>query len=291
MSKASPGGHLVGPDLPVREYSAKLEEVYLNMHRDLCIMMEIPLTLDSASGIDENMVENFYVARELLEQDFGISESLARTIPALNSGPYVAQCYEWATTEAGREMYEETYGEERKTFDTYGERYLDFIDPVNFWHRLRITGFNIGRCLRIIQTRVAPFSPRVDHDHANYFWLEDRVPALETLDDRLDFLFFPLPDQWGLRGDPYLFCHMAQYAATCELPKISNGLQSLIESLFMELTGRSLEFAEDFCCEPYAVGGMSSGYICPKWWQKEALPLLAARFDALLEPTATKSDA
>ena len=202
MSKASPGGHLVGPDLPVREYSAKLEEVYLNMHRDLCIMMEIPLTLDSASGIDENMVENFYVARELLEQDFGISESLARTIPALNSGPYVAQCYEWATTEAGREMYEETYGEERKTFDTYGERYLDFIDPVNFWHRLRITGFNIGRCLRIIQTRVAPFSPRVDHDHANYFWLEDRVPALEALDDRLDFLFFPLPEPVGLARRP-----------------------------------------------------------------------------------------
>jgi hypothetical protein len=53
-------------------------------------MMEIPLTLSSASCIDENMIESFYSAKGLLEQDFGISASLAHTIPPLNCGSYIA---------------------------------------------------------------------------------------------------------------------------------------------------------------------------------------------------------
>ena len=64
-------------------------------------MMEIPLTMNSASCIDKNMMEIFYRAREPLEQDFGISASLARTIPALDCGSYITSGYQWATKEAG----------------------------------------------------------------------------------------------------------------------------------------------------------------------------------------------
>ena len=62
MSTPSPGSHLLGPNLPVRAYSEALEAEYLNMHRDLCILVEVPNTLNSAACLCEQLEESFYLS-------------------------------------------------------------------------------------------------------------------------------------------------------------------------------------------------------------------------------------
>ena len=175
------------------------------------------------------------------------------------------------------------WGEGQKTFDTHGSRYQDFVNPENFWHRLRTTAHSVERALRIIQSRVAPedLTFEVEYRPSDYFWLEDGAPNLAILEGRLDFIFFPLPDQYGLRGDPYLYCHMAQKAAAINMPMTTREVLSIIEALFEELSGTSVQYEGNFFCETYAFGGMSSGYISTDWWQVVALPLLLQRFDAL----------
>ena len=122
MSRQSPGNHLLGPNRPVRAYSEALEAEYLSMHRDLCILVEMPTTLDSAACLCEQLEESFYTARELLEQDFGISASLARSIPNPICDQFIVSCQARATTDKGQAQYMEWYGDECKTFDTHGTR-------------------------------------------------------------------------------------------------------------------------------------------------------------------------
>jgi molybdenum cofactor cytidylyltransferase len=63
-------------------------------------------------------------------------------------------------------------------------------------------------------------------------------------------------------------------------PTTSEELASVIKEAFEELTGFPLSHADPVYVEKYSHGGMSSGYVNPKFWRETALPLLQSRFMA-----------
>ncbi|MGP5117714.1 hypothetical protein [Corynebacterium casei] len=102
-------------------------------------------------------------------------------------------------------------------------------------------------------------------------------------------LFADKPEQWGLRGDPYLWDDMAQDLAHSEFPGDSSEVEKLIKESFGRLTGRRIdrqatEFDPSsirFYIEKYSHGGMSSGMVSLIWWRKYGLPLLLERYQSL----------
>ena len=87
-------------------------------------------------------------------------------------------------------------------------------------------------------------------------------------------LFKDEPVRWGLRGDPYLWRDMRRNFEGVESPTTSEGLASLVEEAFEELAGFPISHAEPVYVEKYSHGGMSSGYVDPKFWRETAVPLL-----------------
>lgn len=93
-------------------------------------------------------------------------------------------------------------------------------------------------------------------------------------------LFQEEPRQWAYRGDPHLWREMRQHLAGVECPATPEELASVIERAFEELTGFPLSHADSFYVEKYNHGGMSSGYVAPKFWRETAVPLLQDRLRA-----------
>jgi hypothetical protein len=110
----------------------------------------------------------------------------------------------------------------------------------------------------------------------------------ETKESRspVSSLFEPLPDSWGLRGDPFLWRAMIRLLRKTPLPKTEEELVSLIETSFERLTGNRLP--KDCISEPefifverFAHGGMSSGHLSFDFWRQSAIPLLCSRYSAI----------
>ena len=97
----------------------------------------------------------------------------------------------------------------------------------------------------------------------------------------LAYLFDEVPEQWGLRGDPYLWSDMRAWFAATALPCDTDTLVGQVGTAFKALTGHDLHESAPFHVEKYAHGGMSSGVISPEFWQGRALPLLSARLKRL----------
>jgi hypothetical protein len=93
-------------------------------------------------------------------------------------------------------------------------------------------------------------------------------------------LFQDEPRQWGLRGDPYLWREMREHLEGVGCPATPERLASIIEEAFEELTGFPISHADPIYLEKYSHGGMSSGYVNPKFWRETAVPLLQARLSA-----------
>jgi hypothetical protein len=73
---------------------------------------------------------------------------------------------------------------------------------------------------------------------------------------------------------------MCRYFGDRACPTTSEALASLIEAAFEELTGFMISEPEPFYVEKYSHGGMSSGYVNPKWWRETAVSLLQSRLPA-----------
>ena len=93
-------------------------------------------------------------------------------------------------------------------------------------------------------------------------------------------LFQDEPRRWGLRGDPYLWREMRRHLEGVACPTTPDGLTSVIEKAFEELTGFPLSHADPVYVEKYSHGGMSSGYVQPGFWRETAVPLLQSRLPA-----------
>ena len=97
---------------------------------------------------------------------------------------------------------------------------------------------------------------------------------------RVGAVFDPDPWQWGLRGDPHVWWHMAEVLSAEPFPQTEAQLVALIERTFEDFTGAPWSTPEPFYLEQYAHGGMSSGIVSPDWWRQTGLPLLLERFAA-----------
>lgn len=91
-------------------------------------------------------------------------------------------------------------------------------------------------------------------------------------------LFEDTPCQWGLRGDPYLWDEMRNHFAETPFPKSEQELESLLAEAFFVLTGQTITTENNFRIERLAHGGMSSGWICPSFWQRGATDFLKRAF-------------
>jgi hypothetical protein len=90
-------------------------------------------------------------------------------------------------------------------------------------------------------------------------------------------LFQLEPQRWGYRGDPYLWREMRQQLEGVACPATPDSLTSIIEEAFEDLTGFPLSHADPIYVEKYSHGGMSSGYVYPKFWRETVIPLLRSR--------------
>lgn len=85
--------------------------------------------------------------------------------------------------------------------------------------------------------------------------------------------FDPRPEQWGLRGDPYLWEEMERCYDLPAHASLSQ-IQAHLTALFSALTASSMESDAPIEVERYAHGGMSSGMVSPHFWRNVAQPLL-----------------
>lgn len=90
-------------------------------------------------------------------------------------------------------------------------------------------------------------------------------------------LFNEKPQKWGLRGDPFLWNDFENAFLEVSLPCTEDEFLLKIQENFLKLTGHKLEENNNFYVEKYGKGGMSSGYICPKVWRENLIPLLIKR--------------
>lgn len=90
-------------------------------------------------------------------------------------------------------------------------------------------------------------------------------------------LFEPEPENWGLRGDPFLWRELKEHFGDKEIPDDESTLYLSIFRYCCDRCKVGLNMAETAFVEDYAKGGMSSGEVSCKWWRAIGIPLLLKR--------------
>ena len=103
---------------------------------------------------------------------------------------------------------------------------------------------------------------------------------------RIAVLFETKPLQWSLRGDPSLWKEIVETIGELPLSDTETQLMELLNSTFDRLVGYPLTHQEDVYIERYAHGGISSGYVCLKFWREKLLPMLQVRYTELRSGTS-----
>ncbi|MFI8233970.1 hypothetical protein ACIGDI_34715 [Streptomyces sp. NPDC085900] len=98
-------------------------------------------------------------------------------------------------------------------------------------------------------------------------------------------LFDPEPEQWGLRGDPYVWRALRGHLSGTDIPASVAEVSSLLRVAFSEVVGVDLDTERESQVyrEQYAHGGMSSGHVDLDTWRGRLMPLLADRARMLIE--------
>lgn len=97
---------------------------------------------------------------------------------------------------------------------------------------------------------------------------------------KVSTLFEDEPEQWGLRGDPYLWRELKERLDRTELPESPEQLKQIIEEEYEAATGHSINHMKHFGVERFKHGGMSSGGISPEFWINIGIPMLIKRHAA-----------
>jgi hypothetical protein len=92
-------------------------------------------------------------------------------------------------------------------------------------------------------------------------------------------LFADEPDQWGLRGDPYLWRELRDYLAGRPLPSTAAMFAAGLDDALLRLTGHQLSAGTAVFVARLGHGGMSSGMVSGKFWREHAVPMLVKRFE------------
>ncbi|MEZ3161390.1 O-acetyl-ADP-ribose deacetylase [Microbacterium sp. BWT-B31] len=104
----------------------------------------------------------------------------------------------------------------------------------------------------------------------------------ETAHASIGGLFDPAPEQWGLRGDPYLWRALRSQFATTPLPPDSRELDRVIRDAAQAVIGAALSASDDAHYVPeFDPGhGMSAGAVSREWWNTTGIRTLIDRFEA-----------
>lgn len=97
----------------------------------------------------------------------------------------------------------------------------------------------------------------------------------------LSIIFEEQPEQWGLRGDPYLWEAMKQSFSTVPATISQEDFVQSFETTFAKITGTPLTPGRHVLLPEYAHGGMSGGKIIGDFWIETALPLLLERLKSI----------
>jgi 8-oxo-dGTP pyrophosphatase MutT (NUDIX family) len=93
-------------------------------------------------------------------------------------------------------------------------------------------------------------------------------------------LFFPEPDSWGTRGDPYAWRELLARLERRPKPADAAELHDLLQAEFAEIVGVQLSepnSPEEIVRPEFAFGGMSSGVVDLKTWRTSLMRLLESR--------------
>lgn len=125
------------------------------------------------------------------------------------------------------------------------------------------------------------------------FWLDCFMPALEGILQRpgsdalmapwavVSDLFDPVPEQWGLRGDPFLWLELRRTLSHTTLPATEDDLADILHGAYTAMTGSKLTPVDDHQVPYLARGGMSGGLVSGAFWCRKAIPMLQQRLDWL----------
>ncbi len=125
------------------------------------------------------------------------------------------------------------------------------------------------------------------------FWSERFIPMLRALIPRsrtapigkawavVADLFEPAPDQWGLRGDLFLWLEMRHALCHVPLPASPESLSEIIRSTYAAITGSQLTVDAEVWVPHLARGGMSSGMVSGDFWSRKWIPTLQQRLEWL----------
>jgi hypothetical protein len=92
-------------------------------------------------------------------------------------------------------------------------------------------------------------------------------------------LFEPEPEQWGLRGDPYVWRALAAHLAGTYLPPSAAEIESMLYAAFNRLVAVDLatDPSPSVYREEFAHGGLSSGHVSLDTWRAYLMPMLVDR--------------
>ena len=97
-------------------------------------------------------------------------------------------------------------------------------------------------------------------------------------------LFDPEPEQWGLRGDPWVWQALRDHLGESYLPPSIGEVEAMLYTAFNRLVAVDLatETAPSVYPDAFAHGGMSSGQVHLETWRAVLLPLLIDRAGTML---------
>lgn len=93
--------------------------------------------------------------------------------------------------------------------------------------------------------------------------------------------FDPEPEQWGLRGDPYVWAEIRDLLDETELPATFDAAVAVLHDTFHLVVGVELNSPQNrVFVDRLNHGGMSGGWVDLETWRDRLMPLLEARLGA-----------
>ena len=151
-----------------------------------------------------------------------------------------------------------------------------------------ITGLDVARESKVQFSPVRSYNFEVD----TAFWSRRLLPLVVECAARGECaplesdwavvadLFDPVPRQWGLRGDLFLWLEMRRAVSHVRVPENGEQLELVLRSAYAALVGAVPSRAQVFVPR-FARGGMSSGTVDGLFWERTLIPSLLQRFDWL----------
>lgn len=120
-----------------------------------------------------------------------------------------------------------------------------------------------------IYTPVLPLVHGALHRQATY--------PLEAIWASVADLFDPAPEQWGLRGDLFLWVELRQALCHVPVPEKKGALEQVIRCAYEALVVQPMDSSAEVYVPRLARGGMSSGMVSSEFWSRSFIPTIELR--------------